>query len=99
MAKKVADQRSKPAPGKQNKPIQKSDDKFAKKKQFKSMQDKLKKRGFSERVNDKSDKGAICNYLNEEIHRHVKLLQDQRQKNIASYEAERTRIRRQARQE
>ena len=63
------------------------------------MQDKLKKRGFSERVSDKSDKAAICSYLNEEIHRHVKLLQDQRDKNIAAYEAERTRIRRQARQE
>ena len=40
------------------------------------MQDKLKKRGFSERVSDKSDKEAICSYLNDEIHRHVKYLQD-----------------------
>ena len=99
MVKNSSGPQQKTAPIVRNKPIQKQGGQSPKTKQFKSMRDKLKKRGFSERVSDKSDKEAICGYLNDEIHRHVKHLQDQRNKSMAAYAAEKTRIRRQARQE
>ena len=48
---------------------------------------------------DRSDKGAVCAYLNDEIKRHVQGLYDQREKSQQAYAAEKTRIRRQIRQE
>ena len=82
------------------KTIQKSPDQsvlIAKKKKFKDIRDKLKQRGFSQRVSDRSDKDAVCAYLNDEIKRHVQGLYDQKEKSKLAYAAEKTRIRRQIR--
>ena len=70
-----------------------------KKKKFKDIRAKLKSRGFAQRVSDRSDKEAVCAYLNDEIKRHVQSLYEQREKSQQAYAAEKTRIRRQIRQE
>jgi len=54
----------------------------------------MKAKGFSARVPDKSDKTAICEYLNSEIDHFMVSTREKVSKISAWYKAEKTRIRR-----
>ena len=69
-----------------------------KKAKFNSMRDKLKKRGFAERV-AKQNAQSCATYLNEELKRHIGDILAKKDKIMQKFQAEKTRLRRQTRQE
>jgi hypothetical protein len=68
-------------------------------KKFDQMREKMKAKGFMARVPDKSDKEAVCDYINSEVDRYVTSIKDRISKVTAWYKAEKTRIRRTKRQQ
>ena len=63
------------------------------------MKEKLKSKGFAQRVPDKGDKSAVASYLNEEMERFISQVLANDKKVEDWYQVEKTRIRRQTRQE
>ena len=67
-------------------------------KKFKSMSDKFKKRGFAARVGKSRDKQTICDYLNDELTRHVKTMIEGVQRDKLKVDMEKTKLRRRERE-
>ena len=63
------------------------------------MSEKFQQQGFAKRVgSDRSDKQAICDYLNDEITRHVKFLLDNQQRGLLKADMEKVKQRRRDRE-
>ena len=63
---------------KKRSPLEVIRDKEVKKVKLAGFKDKIKSRGFSARITDRNDRQQVCDYLNDEVARHMTTVCDKR---------------------